>query len=105
MGMTPDGTLKFNCDISFTNMSRHPVTQKMMSMPSELPAENGWTAGKFPEALRERCKAVLAGSYGNLLDGYEIDKYRICWYVIPLSSPNRSMPWPPSSARRRNGNG
>jgi sarcosine oxidase / L-pipecolate oxidase len=86
MGMTPDGILKFNCDISFTNMGVHPITQEAMSIPPVLRGETTWTSGTFPKVLKERSQKVLKGSYGRLVDGLEINEYRMCWHVHLHSS-------------------
>ncbi|KAK3390090.1 FAD dependent oxidoreductase [Podospora didyma] len=79
MGMTPDGVLKFNCDISFTNNLLHPATQKVMSIPPTEIGETSWTSGYFPKLFKERSAKVLEGSYGELVKCLPIEKYRMCW--------------------------
>jgi hypothetical protein len=81
MGMTPDGILKFNCDISFTNMRAHPATGEQMSIPPDSTDETGWTTESFPKKLRERSDKVKKGCYGAAVDGMKVEAYRMCWYV------------------------
>jgi sarcosine oxidase/L-pipecolate oxidase len=92
MGMTADGILKFNCDISFTNMSLHPATREMMSIPPDSSNETNWTFGTFPKLFKERSQNVLKGSYGRLVDGLEIEEYRSHRLIgVYLNWPTRQL--------------
>jgi sarcosine oxidase / L-pipecolate oxidase len=85
MSMTPDGVCKFNCDLSFTNLTFHPPTGKELSIPPDCPNHYGWT-GKFPKLLIERCRQTLKGLYGDEASNLEIEGYRMCWYVTPITN-------------------
>ncbi|OLN85242.1 L-pipecolate oxidase 5 [Colletotrichum chlorophyti] len=80
MSMTPDGTLKFNCDMAFTFNEVHDLTGNTMSLAPTSPAYTEWTAGDgIPERLKTRAYQTLKGLYGDEMEGKKIEKYRICW--------------------------
>ncbi|KAK2061277.1 FAD dependent oxidoreductase [Colletotrichum caudatum] len=80
MSMTPDGTLKFNCDMAFLYSQFHPPTGTTMSLAPAEPHLTEWTTEEhIPRHLRNRAYKTLKGLYGDAMDGRRIDKYRICW--------------------------
>jgi sarcosine oxidase/L-pipecolate oxidase len=47
MSILKDGTIKFNCDMCFTNYVNNPITGEKMSMAPEVSAYNTWTGPDF----------------------------------------------------------
>ena len=47
MPILPDGTIKFNCDMCFTNYQTLPATGEKMSLVPESNFFNTWTDRKF----------------------------------------------------------
>ncbi|OHE90952.1 FAD dependent oxidoreductase [Colletotrichum orchidophilum] len=80
MSMTPDGTLKFNCDMAFTYHQFHAITGKSMSLAPSSPNLTEWTSEEgVPKRLREQARKTLRGLYGDEMQGKVIEKYRVCW--------------------------
>ncbi|KAK2020466.1 FAD dependent oxidoreductase [Colletotrichum zoysiae] len=80
MSMTPDGTLKFNCDMAFLYNQFHPLTGTTMSLaPADTHLTEWTTEEHIPSHLRNRAYKTLKGLYGDAMDCRKIDKYRICW--------------------------
>ncbi|KAF2456601.1 sarcosine oxidase [Lineolata rhizophorae] len=79
ISLASNGILKFNCDLSFTNMGYHVASGQLMSIPPEGIGQGLWNPSNFPQALKDRCKQVLANLYGEMVDGVEIEAYRMCW--------------------------
>lgn len=79
MSMLPDGTIKFNCDMCFTNYVTWPATGERISMAPDQKVFNQWTGPKFISILQERARRTMNGLYGKEVEGISIDEYRICW--------------------------
>ncbi|EFQ30224.1 FAD dependent oxidoreductase [Colletotrichum graminicola M1.001] len=80
MSMTPDGTLKFNCDMAFSYNQFHAPTGTTMSLAPTVPHLTEWTTEEhIPRHLKDRAYETLKGLYGDEMEGRTIDKYRICW--------------------------
>ncbi|KAG6036658.1 hypothetical protein E4U41_005566 [Claviceps citrina] len=79
MSMLRDGTLKFNCDMCFTNHVKCPLTGQRLSMVPDEPMYNLWTGPRFIQYLQERARKTLDGLYGKEVEQVAIDAYRICW--------------------------
>jgi sarcosine oxidase/L-pipecolate oxidase len=81
MSMLANGTIKFNCDLCFTNFVKHPATGERMSVVPDEDALQVWTGPKFINFFQEKARRTFQGLYGKEVDGIEIEKYRMCWYV------------------------
>ncbi|KAK2006739.1 FAD dependent oxidoreductase [Colletotrichum eremochloae] len=80
MSMTPDGTLKFNCDMAFLYNQFHAPTGTAMSLAPTNPHLTEWTTEEhIPRHLKNRAYQTLKGLYGDGMEGRTIEKYRICW--------------------------
>lgn len=78
MSILPDGTIKFNCDMCFTNYVDFAPTGDKMSVPPNATQYNTWTKA-FPQFFKDRAEKTFRGLYGKEVDGVDIDGYRICW--------------------------
>lgn len=81
MSMLDDGTIKFNCDLCFTNYRDWPFTEEPMSITPDISTYNVWTGPKFLEFFEERARQTIDGLYGDEVKDIQIDSYRMCWYV------------------------
>lgn len=79
MSILKDGTIKFNCDMCFTNYVTNPVTGEKMSMAPEVSAYNTWTGPDFVPFFKERARMTFDGLYGKEVENLSIESYRICW--------------------------
>lgn len=79
MSILADGTIKFNCDMCFTNFQDFPATGESMSLPPSDPKYNTWTGSDFVDFFKQRAHKTYKGLYGDEIKGVEIEKYRICW--------------------------
>ncbi|EXV05896.1 FAD dependent oxidoreductase [Metarhizium robertsii] len=79
MSILADGTIKFNCDMCFTNYVECPLTGQRLSMAPEDSAFNVWTGPKFIKFFQERARKTLDGLYGKEVEDVAIDAYRMCW--------------------------
>ncbi|OHX01258.1 sarcosine oxidase [Colletotrichum incanum] len=80
MSMTTDGTLKFNCDMSFIYNQFHAPTDTAMSLaPTDRHLTEWTTEENIPRYLKDRAYGTLRGLYGDEMRGKTIDKYRVCW--------------------------
>ncbi|PHH71653.1 hypothetical protein CDD82_6393 [Ophiocordyceps australis] len=79
MSILQDGTIKFNCDMCFTNYITLPATGERMSVPPEPNFFNTWTGPKFITFFQERARRTLDGLYGHEVEDIPIDSYRMCW--------------------------
>lgn len=93
MSILPDGTIKFNCDLCFTNFVDNPDTGEKMSVAPEKSTYNVWTGPDFIKLFQERARKTLNGLYGDEVKDVPIDAYRMCWLVafifLSLSSSFR----------------
>ncbi|KAH8178502.1 FAD dependent oxidoreductase domain-containing protein [Sarocladium implicatum] len=79
MSILGDGTIKFNCDLCFTNYKTfEPTGEKMSVAPEEL-EYNVWTSGKFIKFFEARARATMDGLYGDEVREVRIESYRMCW--------------------------
>lgn len=81
MSMLKDGTIKFNCDLCFTNYVENPATGEKMSMAPDQLGFNVWTGPEFLKFFKERARKTMDGLYGKEVKNVSIDAYRMCWYV------------------------
>lgn len=79
MSILADGTIKFNCDMCFTNYVECPFTGKRLSMAPDESVYNVWTGPKFIKFFQERARKTLDGLYGKEVEDVAIDAYRMCW--------------------------
>lgn len=80
MGMTPDGILKFNCDMAFTFNQFHVASGDTMSLAPSTSDLTQWTTeDRIPKHLREQACITMKGLYGDEMAGKHIEQYRICW--------------------------
>ena len=79
MSILSDGTIKFNCDMCFTNFVDFPETGEKMSVPPDQASYNTWTGPKFVKYFEERAQKTFRGLYGKEVDNLSIESYRVCW--------------------------
>lgn len=79
MSILKDGTIKFNCDMCFTNYVNNPITGEKMSMTPEASVYNTWTGPDFVPFFKERARMTFDGLYGKEVENIAIESYRICW--------------------------
>ncbi|OAA70500.1 sarcosine oxidase [Cordyceps fumosorosea ARSEF 2679] len=79
MSILSDGTIKFNCDMCFTNFQDFPATGERMSLPPSDPKYNTWTGAEFVDFFKQRAQMTYKGIYGEEINDVEIESYRICW--------------------------
>lgn len=79
MSILPDGTIKFNCDLCFTNYSTHPITGERMSLVPSSDELNTWTGSKFLPYFMSRARRTMNGLYGDVAKNVPILGYRMCW--------------------------
>lgn len=77
--MLKDGTIKFNCDMCFTNYVTCPQTGQRMSVAPDQSVFNVWTGPKFIKFFQERARRTIDGLYGKEVEDIAIDAYRMCW--------------------------
>lgn len=77
--MLKNGTLKFNCDMCFTNYVECPSIGQRLSMTPDESVYNVWTGPKFIKFFQERARKTLDGLYGKEVRDVAIESYRICW--------------------------
>ncbi|OAA50579.1 sarcosine oxidase [Metarhizium rileyi] len=79
MSILADGTIKFNCDMCFTNYVDCPFTGQRLSVAPEESVYNVWTGPKFIKFFQERARKTLDGLYGKEVEEVAIEAYRLCW--------------------------
>ncbi|KND90552.1 L-saccharopine oxidase [Tolypocladium ophioglossoides CBS 100239] len=79
MWMLKDGTIKFNCDMCFTNYATCPATGERMSVAPDENVFNVWTGPKFINFFQQRARKTINGLYGKEVEDIPIDAYRMCW--------------------------
>lgn len=82
MSILEDGTIKFNCDLCFTNYTTFEPTGEKMSVAPEESGYNVWTSGKFIKFFEDRARRTMDGLYGDEVREIQIESYRMCWYVF-----------------------
>lgn len=86
MSILRDGTIKFNCDLCFTNNVTHPATGETMSVTPSNNEHSIWTGPKFLPYFMARARKTMEGLYGEVAKNVPILGYRICWYVSRCSA-------------------
>lgn len=79
MSILDDGTIKFNCDMCFTNMQQCPYTGEQMSIVPNDDFYNAWTGSDFIPFFMRRARQTLNGLYGDITKDVPIEAYRMCW--------------------------
>ncbi|KAI5464726.1 FAD dependent oxidoreductase [Mariannaea sp. PMI_226] len=79
MSMLPNGTIKFNCDLCFTNYQKFPATGEVMSTVPSQAMYNTWTGPRFIEFFEKRARRTMNGLYGKEVENIKIEAYRMCW--------------------------
>lgn len=79
MSILKDGTIKFNCDMCFTNYVDNPITGEKMSMTPEASDYNTWTGPDFVPFFKQCARKTLNGLHGKEVENISIESYRICW--------------------------
>ena len=79
MSMLEDGTIKFNCDMCFTNYTKCPATGEKLSMVPDADMYQTWVGPKFIQFFQDRARKTLNGLYGKEVESVPIESYRICW--------------------------
>ncbi|ROT36572.1 sarcosine oxidase [Sodiomyces alkalinus F11] len=82
MSMTPDGVIKFNCDMGFTNMQHHEASHQKMSITPDEAMYGTWQEEAFSDKFKTRALSTMKGLYGKEMDGVEIESYRMCWDAV-----------------------
>ncbi|KAE8443743.1 hypothetical protein EG329_001423 [Mollisiaceae sp. DMI_Dod_QoI] len=85
LALTEDGLLKFCVDVSFKNTSLHKASGQMISAPPDEPHQG---QHDVPQSLKDECRRVVKGIYGERLEHHEFDSFRICWDGI---TPNQDF--------------
>ncbi|KAK0744895.1 sarcosine oxidase [Apiosordaria backusii] len=81
------GRLKFNCEVSFVNMTHHEGLGKDISIPP-APQSQSTFSQDVPDGLKEEVANVVRNTYGSHVPGIKIEKYRMCWDAV---SPNQDF--------------
>ncbi|KAK5659443.1 hypothetical protein OQA88_644 [Cercophora sp. LCS_1] len=81
------GLLKFNCEVSFTNMVHHAGLGREISVPPSTAAQRTFSQDA-PDGLKEEVANVVKNTYGAHVPGIEIQDYRMCW---DAASPNQDF--------------
>ena len=79
MSILPDGTIKFNCDMCFTNNVNFAATGERMSVAPDDSKYNVWTGLEFPKYFMNRARKTIDGLYGDEVKDVPIEGYRMCW--------------------------
>lgn len=73
-----NGRLKFNCEVSFTNMEYHEGLKQDISVPPTRVSQSTF-GDHVPAGLKEEVQNVVKNTYGSEVKGIEIVSYRMCW--------------------------
>ncbi|KAF4984135.1 hypothetical protein FDECE_17149 [Fusarium decemcellulare] len=79
MSILDDGTIKFNCDLCFTNYQVFPATGEAMSVVPDQSMYNTWTGPRFLKFFEDRARRTFNGLYGQEVENIKIEAYRMCW--------------------------
>jgi sarcosine oxidase/L-pipecolate oxidase len=79
MSILKDGTIKFNCDMCFTNMQTFEATGEKMSVIPSGSMFNVWTNENYIKYFEARARRTMDGLYGEEVADIKIDSYRMCW--------------------------
>ncbi|KAL6361822.1 hypothetical protein LRP88_05298 [Fusarium phalaenopsidis] len=79
MSILDDGTIKFNCDLCFTNFQVFPATGEAMSVVPDQSMYNTWTGPRFLKFFEDRARRTFNGLYGKEVEDIKIEAYRMCW--------------------------
>ncbi|CAG7563582.1 unnamed protein product [Fusarium equiseti] len=78
MSILSDGTIKFNCDLCFTNYQVFPPTGEAMSVVPDQSVYNTWTGPRFLKFFEDRARRTFNGLYGKEVENIKIEAYRMC---------------------------
>lgn len=84
---TAENRLKFNYEASFTNKSYHESSRQTLSIPPRRTSRSTWSQD-VPQGLKDEIKTVVKHTYGDWIEGLEIESYRMCWDAI---TPNQDF--------------
>lgn len=79
MSILKDGTIKFNCDLCFTNYQTFKPTGERMSLVPNQTMYNTWTGPRFLQFFEDRARKTMNGLYGEWAEKVKIESYRMCW--------------------------
>ncbi|RDA84603.1 hypothetical protein CP532_6037, partial [Ophiocordyceps camponoti-leonardi (nom. inval.)] len=77
MSILKDGTIKFNCDMCFTNIVPFPPTGERMSVAPDEDIYNKWTGPRFVKFFQDRARKTMNGLYGKEVEDIPIQQYRM----------------------------
>jgi hypothetical protein len=77
--MNTEGKLKFNFEVSYTNLVHHEASGQTISVPPVRTSQSTWSHD-VPEQLKQNLKTVVEHVYGKNAPGLSIQSYRMCWY-------------------------
>ncbi|KAK4032194.1 putative sarcosine oxidase protein [Parachaetomium inaequale] len=81
------GRLKFNCEVSFLNMTYHEGLGKEISIPPAEQSQSTFSQDVL-DGLKQEVANVVRNKYGNYVPGIQIENYRMCWDAV---SPNQDF--------------
>lgn len=81
----PDGRLKFNFEVSFTNKEHHPASGQTISVPPARTTQSIWSQD-VPSELKASVRRVMEHVYGKDPPGLQVESYRMCWDAV---TPNQ----------------
>ena len=79
MSILKDGTIKFNCDMCFTNYVDLPGIDEKISVAPDQSAYNVWAGPEYLQFFKDRARKTIDGLYGQEVANVPIDAYRMCW--------------------------
>jgi sarcosine oxidase/L-pipecolate oxidase len=82
----PDGRLKFNFEVSFTNKVFHEASGQLISVPPSQFGQKTWSQD-VPVELKESVERVVQHVYGDDAPGLSVESYRMCWDAV---TPNQN---------------
>ncbi|CAH0000687.1 unnamed protein product [Clonostachys byssicola] len=80
-----EGILKFNYEVSFTNVEHHEASGQTLSIPPVHASQTTWSQ-RVPEQLKQKVRTVVDHVYGKNAPGLTFDSYRMCWDAV---TPNQ----------------
>ncbi|KAK2590045.1 hypothetical protein QQS21_012273 [Conoideocrella luteorostrata] len=80
-----NGHLKFNCEVSFTNLVHHEGLNESISVPPSAETQNTFSQD-VPEGLKQEAQNVVKKVFGKYIARLQIESYRMCWDAV---SPNQ----------------
>ena len=81
----PDGRLKFNFEVSFTNKEYHEASGQTISVPPARQSQSTWS-DDIPNELKKSVLTVVDHVYGKDAPGLQPESFRMCWDAV---TPNQ----------------